>query len=111
MSRTKHTDPRAIRAARRIRAPRAGRGGGDLSRRRALCPQLTAVCVTSVGWPKAMLQRFMLEEGLLHELGHHLLQHYKGKRPVRIARARDHEAFAARFAEKQRTALRRGRRR
>src|SRR5437762_7730064 len=36
MSRSKHTEPKAIRAARRLRAPREGRGGGDLSRRREL---------------------------------------------------------------------------
>src|SRR5207302_7119893 len=34
MSRSKHTDPKAIRAARRLRAPREGRGVGDLRRRR-----------------------------------------------------------------------------
>src|SRR6266700_2288365 len=36
MSRSKHTDPKPIRAARRLRAPREGRGAGDLSRRREL---------------------------------------------------------------------------
>src|SRR5206468_818457 len=36
MSRSKHTDPKAIRAARRLRAPREGRGVGDLRRRREL---------------------------------------------------------------------------
>src|SRR5579862_1469401 len=34
MSRSKHTDPRDIRSARRVEAPRAGRGAGDLSGRR-----------------------------------------------------------------------------
>src|SRR6266699_5040176 len=34
MSRSKHTAPKEIRAARRLRAPREGRGVGDLSRRR-----------------------------------------------------------------------------
>src|SRR5256885_10514710 len=38
MSRSKHTDPKEIRAARRLRAPREGRGAGDLSRRRELDP-------------------------------------------------------------------------
>jgi len=64
---------------------------------------------TLVDWPQDTLWRFMLEEVLLHELGHHVLQHHKGKRPERIARTRDHEAFAARFAEKQRAALLKGR--
>src|SRR5436190_6616966 len=36
MSRSKHTDSKAMRAARRLRAPREGRGVGDLSRRREL---------------------------------------------------------------------------
>lgn len=61
---------------------------------------------TLVEWPEGTLQRFMLEEVLLHELGHHVLQHNKGKRPDRIARTRDHEAFATSFAAKQRLALR-----
>jgi hypothetical protein len=38
-------------------------------------------------------------------LGHHVLQQYKGKRPVRIARTRDHEAAAERFASRQRSLL------
>ena len=56
---------------------------------------------TLVNWPRQALRRFMLEEVLLHELGHHLLQHHKGKRSQRVARTRDHESFAARFARKQ----------
>jgi hypothetical protein len=226
MSRSKHTDPKAIRAARRLRAPREGRGVGDLRRRRelgrnrkvagaepggrkpeqngqlrfrivmresrpgfhhpadkqdvlemlkavgpvafyglrsielarspangstsapvfgrysvpgriilfeqpmppwrlsgllkgdvarrlehagAVLTRLPDAGATLVDWPQDTLRRFMLEEVLLHELGHHVLQHHKGKRPVRIARTRDHEAFAARFAEKQRAALMKGR--
>ena len=226
MSRSKHTDPKAIRAARRLRAPREGRGVGDLSRRRelgrnqkvagaepgerkleqnaqlrlrivvresrpgfhhpadkqavlemlkavgpvafyglrsielarspanasistpvfgryyapdriilfeqpmspwrmsgllkgdvarrleragAVVTRLRDVGATLVLWPPDTLRRFMLEEVLLHELGHHVLQHHKGKRPVRVARTRDHESFAARFAEKHRHALMKGR--
>jgi hypothetical protein len=60
------------------------------------------VGATLVDWPEDTLRRFMLEDVLLHELGHHVLQHYKGKRLVRIARTRDHEAFASRFVEKHR---------
>ena len=225
MSRSKHTDPKSIRAARRIRAPREGRGAGDLSRRRKLgrerkevgiaigenlhgqndrsrlritvqkprtgfhhpvgkhdvlemlkvvgpvafyglrsielarsptrgsvsSPVFGRYCVpgriilfeqpmppwrlsgllkgdvtrrferagaaltllndvgaTLVDWPQNTLRRFMLEEVLLHELGHHVLQHHKGKRLERIARTRDHETFAARFAAKQRAALMKG---
>src|SRR5688572_8797914 len=36
MSRSKYTDPKTTRAIRRLRAPREGRGVGDLSRRREL---------------------------------------------------------------------------
>jgi hypothetical protein len=59
--------------------------------------------MTVVAWPGDSLKRFMLEEVLLHELGHHVLQHHKGL--VRIARTTDHEAFAARFAARQRALL------
>jgi len=68
-----------------------------------LLPEMGA---TFVDWPGSTLQRFMREEVLLHELGHHVLQQYKAKRLVRVARTRDHEAFAARFAERRRLALR-----
>jgi hypothetical protein len=77
-----------------------------LERAGAVLSPLADVGATLVDWPQTSLRRFMLEEVLLHELGHHVLQHHKGKRPERIARTRDHEAFAARFAENQRSALR-----
>jgi hypothetical protein len=80
-----------------------------LERAGAVLTLLLEVGATLVDWPHDMLRRFMLEEVFLHELGHHVLQQYKGKRPVRIARTRDHEAFAARFADKQRSALRKSR--
>lgn len=64
---------------------------------------LADVRATLVDWPKDTLRQFMLEDVFLHELGHHVLQHYKGKRLVRIARTRDHEAFASRFVEKHRS--------
>ena len=72
----------------------------------AILTALPAASATVVDWPDGTLRLFMLEEVLLHEVGHHVLQHHKGKRQARIARTRDHEAFAARFAEKQRAALR-----
>ncbi len=61
--------------------------------------------VTLVHWPGNTLRQFMLFDVLLHEVGHHILQHHKGKRLARIARTRDHEAFAERFVEKCRLAL------
>jgi len=71
----------------------------------AVLTPLPEAGVTLVDWPADTLRRFMLDEVLIHEVGHHVLQHHKGKRPARIARTRDHEASAARFAEKQRAAL------
>jgi len=71
----------------------------------AVLTLLPDVGATLVDWPDGMLRRFILEEVLLHELGHHVLQQHKGKRLRRIARTRDHEAFAARFAQQQRAAL------
>ena len=63
---------------------------------------------TIIDWPDDSLKNFMLREVLLHELGHHVLQQYKGKRSARIARTRDHEAFARRFVDKQLRALMKG---
>lgn len=57
---------------------------------------------TLVSWPRQALKQFMLNEVLLHEIGHHILQHHKGKRKVRIARARDHERFAHQYAVQKR---------
>ena len=71
----------------------------------AVLTPLAGAGATLVDWPEGTLRRFMLEEVLLHEIGHHVLQHHTGKRPVRIARTRDHEAFAQRFAQRQRAAL------
>lgn len=71
----------------------------------ALVCRLSEVGATLVDWPADTLRRFMLEEVLLHELGHHVLQYHKGKRLARIARTKDHEAFAALFAERQRSQL------
>jgi len=59
---------------------------------------------TTVEWSGSTLRDFMLFDVLLHELGHHILQHHTGKRTARIARTRDHESFAERFAERCRAA-------
>lgn len=55
---------------------------------------------TWVTWPGETLKDFMLLDVLLHEIGHHVLQHYKGKRRARVARTRDHEASARAFAQR-----------
>lgn len=59
---------------------------------------------TEVLWPGASLRLFMLFEVLMHEVGHHLLQQHTGKRTARVARTREHEAFAERFARRCREA-------
>ncbi len=71
----------------------------------AVIAQNAGPFTTVIEWPGAALRDFMLFDVLLHELGHHILQHNKGKRPLKIARSRDHEAFADRFARKCRKAL------
>lgn len=58
-----------------------------------------------VSWPGTTLRDFFLLHILLHEIGHHILQHHKGKRPATIARRRDHEAFAELYAERTRRTL------
>jgi len=68
----------------------------------AIVTTLPAVGASLVDWPGDTLRQFIVEDIFLHELGHHVLQHYKGKRPERVARTRDHEAFAISFVEKNR---------
>lgn len=51
-----------------------------------------------VDWPGETLEEFMLLDVLMHEIGHHILQHHEGKRPTRIARTADHESRADAFA-------------
>ena len=65
----------------------------------AIVTQHRDIGMTTIDWPGTSLRRFMLFDVLLHEIGHHILQHHKGKRSDRIARTCDHEAFAERFVE------------
>jgi hypothetical protein len=53
---------------------------------------------TRVEWPGETLRDFMLFDGLMHEVGHHLVQHHRGKRSVRVMRSADHERYAEAFA-------------
>jgi hypothetical protein len=78
----------------RLRAEDAAR----LTRAGAVLEELGPGQQTVVHWPGCTLRDFMLFDGLMHEIGHHTLQHYKSKRSVRVARTADHEAFADRFA-------------
>ena len=63
---------------------------------------------TIVSWPADTLRDFMLFDVLMHEIGHHVLQHQKGKRRERVARTADHEALAERFAVRCRLLYRSG---
>lgn len=54
--------------------------------------------ITRVSFPGESLSSFMLFDGLVHELAHHMLQRYTGKRTVRRMRTSEHEARADAFA-------------
>lgn len=60
---------------------------------------------TVVDWPGDTLSNFMLFEGLLHEIGHHIMQHEARAGTRRIARTKDHEAFASAFATRYKREL------
>src|SRR5262249_9325455 len=74
-------------------------------RRAGAQAELLSGAWTGVAWPGDGLRDFMLHDALLHELGHHVVQQYTGKRAVRMMRTRDHEAFAERFAARVRAVL------
>ena len=57
---------------------------------------------TIVQWPSETLRDFVLFDVLMHEIGHHVVQQYTGKRSERVRRTRDHEAFADHFARRAR---------
>ena len=57
---------------------------------------------TTVVWPGNSLRDFVLFDVLVHELAHHALQQYTGKRTVRVVRTRDHEAFARALVDRYR---------
>lgn len=69
-----------------------------LRRAGAMVEAMSEPSQTIVSWPGDALRDFMLFDVLMHEIGHHLLQHHKGKRRARVARTADHEALAERFA-------------
>jgi hypothetical protein len=47
-----------------------------------------------VDWPGDTLRDFLLFDGLMHEIGHHMT----GKRTARVMRTADHERRADAFA-------------
>jgi hypothetical protein len=53
---------------------------------------------TTVDWPGETLRDFVLFDGLMHEIGHHIVQHATGKRTARVMRTADHERRADAFA-------------
>jgi hypothetical protein len=64
-------------------------------------------CLTIVTWPADRLRNFMLQDVLLHELAHHLLQVRRVTRAIPTTRASDHEAYAIGMTQRQ--AIRRAR--
>jgi len=57
-----------------------------------------AAAATRVQWPDQTLRDFVLFDGLMHEIGHHLVQHHRGKRSLRVMRTADHERCAEAFS-------------
>jgi hypothetical protein len=55
---------------------------------------------TIVDWPGNTLCEFFMFDVLMHEVGHHIVQQYTGKRRGWVRRTKDHEAFADRFARR-----------
>ncbi len=53
-----------------------------------------------ITWVESELRDYMLFEVLMHEVGHHLIQHFKGKRKAQVMRTADHERSAELFARK-----------
>jgi hypothetical protein len=56
----------------------------------------------AVHWTQESLKAFVLLDVLLHEIGHHRLQHESRRPTRRAARTREHEAAAERFARRMR---------
>ncbi len=61
-----------------------------------------------INWTEDELANFMLFEVLMHEIGHHIVQHFKGKREAQVLRKKDHEALAETFARRCREEYLRG---
>jgi hypothetical protein len=78
----------------------AGGLTADSSRRllRAGAHIRVAAALSRVDWPAQTLRDFVLFDGLMHEIGHHMIQHDTGKRAARVMRTADHEQRADAFA-------------
>lgn len=57
-----------------------------------------------IDWPGGTLRDFMLFDGLMHEVGHHVIQHAARKRHTRAMRTADHERRADAYAMRARHA-------
>lgn len=53
-----------------------------------------------IDWPDDSLTNFMLFEVLMHEVGHQIIQQFKGKRTVQVLRTKEHELLALAFARR-----------
>ncbi len=53
-----------------------------------------------VDWTRDALRDFMLFDVLMHEIGHHLIQQFSGKRIAQVKRTKDHERAAMNFARR-----------
>jgi hypothetical protein len=62
----------------------------------------TAQAGTRVDWPGNTLRDFMLFDGLMHEIGHHMIQHAARKQRARAMRTADHERRADAYATRAR---------
>jgi hypothetical protein len=54
--------------------------------------------LTHVAWTDDTLRDFVLFDGLMHEIGHHIIDNDAGTRGARVMRSADHEARADAFA-------------
>jgi hypothetical protein len=77
----------------------------ELLRRAGAVPEIIGAGLhTTVAWPGETLRDFLRFDVLMHEIGHHMIQQYKGKRTLRVARSKDHERWADAFAHRCRCA-------
>jgi hypothetical protein len=78
----------------------AGRLTAESARRlhRAGAAVRVGAATTRVDWPAATLRDFMLLDGLMHEIGHHRVQHRTGKDTARVRRTAEHERAADAYA-------------
>jgi hypothetical protein len=66
--------------------------------RRAGASVTLAAAATRIDWPAGALRDYVLLDGLMHEIGHHIIQYGSAKRAARVMRTADHERRADAFA-------------